>query len=238
MDLISISTSQNVILSTEKAGVGRRILAILLDYLVEIALTIGFFYLMEGLFYSTGHTPLYSTLLGVGISLIWFFYHFVFEIFTQGRSLGKMALGIRVVSSTGYEASIYQYFIRALLRPVDMIMGLGLFVMAVSPRAQRLGDIAADTIVIRVPALVSVGELVAVEVEPGYVPLLSRSKIDLLSGKDIELIKRVIIETRKTGSFVLMNKLYEQVIRVLAVKNDILPKDFLVRVVKDYNYYA
>jgi uncharacterized RDD family membrane protein YckC len=234
MDLISISTTQNVNLLTEKAGIGRRILAILLDYLVEVALTIGAFYLLRPL--GMGDTVMAIYIVVVGI--IWFFYHFFFEILTGGQSLGKMALQIKVVQSSGEGASVYQYFIRALLRPVDMILGLGLFVMAFNPKGQRLGDIAADTIVIQIDKPVRFEELISVELEENYQPLLSRSKIDLLSGKDIELIKRVISETYRTNSYRMMDMLYERVITVLDVKPDVLPKEFLARVVKDYNYYA
>jgi uncharacterized RDD family membrane protein YckC len=234
MDLISINTTQNVILLTEKAGIGRRILAILLDYLVEIALTIGAYYLLSPL----GMTDTVQAVYLVTVGFIWFFYHFFFEVATGGQSLGKMALQIKVVRSSGEGAGVYQYFIRALLRPVDMIMGLGLFVMAFNPKGQRLGDIAADTIVIQIEKPVRYEELIAVELEDNYQPLLSRSKIDLLSGKDIELIKKVISKTYRSNSYRMMDLLYERVISVLDVKPELLPKDFLDRVVKDYNYYA
>lgn len=236
MDLISISTTQNVNLITEKAGIGHRILAILIDYLVEIVLTIMVLYMIDGVggWNNSGFRAFGIVLIGI----IWFFYHFVFEIFTDGQSLGKIAMKIRVVRASGESADTYQFFIRALLRPVDMIMGLGLFVMAFNPRGQRLGDVAADTIVIQLDRQVSFDDLVMEELPYNYKPLLGRSKIDLLTGKDIELIKKVIKTTKITGSYRMMDLLYERVIKVLDVKPDILPKDFLNRIVKDYNYYA
>jgi len=236
MDLISINTTQNVNLLTEKAGIGRRVLAILLDYVVESALTFGVFYFFGMI--NLDKSESFNITTGVVISIIWFFYHFVFEIFTEGQSVGKIATKIRVVRSTGERASIYQYFIRALLRPIDMIMGLGMMVMIFNKRAQRLGDIAADTIVIRTDDQVSFQDMIITNVEEGYIPLLSRAKIELLTAKDIELIKHVLNETKRTMNYSMLGLLHKKVVSTLDVKSEMIPLEFLQRIVKDYNYYA
>ena len=166
------------------------------------------------------------------------FYHFIFEIFTEGQSVGKIATNIRVVRSTGERASIYQYFIRALLRPINMIFGLGLLVMVFNLKGQRLGDIAADTIVIRTDDQVRFQDTIITDIGVDYTPLLNRSKIELLSGKDVELIKQVIHETRRTLDYSMLGLLHTKVLSVLEVESDMIPMDFLQRIIKDYNYYA
>ena len=236
MDLISINTTQNVNLLTEKAGIGRRLLAVMVDYVVEAGLTFGVFYFLKTIKYTDSES--YDVVMSVFISLIWFFYHFVFEIFTEGQSIGKIATKIRVVRSTGERASIYQYFIRALLRPIDMIMGLGMMVVVFNERGQRLGDLAADTIVIRIDDQVSYQDMIVTDVEDGYVPLLSRSKIDLLSAKDVELIKQVVNETLRTVDYRMLGLLHKKVLTTLDIKSEMIPMEFLQRLVKDYNYYA
>ena len=236
MDLISINTTQNVNLLTEKAGVGRRVLAILLDYVIEGGAVIAFFYFMGTFSFSPSES--YNSFVAVFISLFWFFYHFLFEVFTEGQSVGKIVTKIRVVRSTGERASIYQYFIRALLRPIDMIFGLGLLVMVFNVRGQRLGDIAADTIVISIDAKVTYQDMIITDIEENYVPLLDRAKIEKLAAKDVELIKQVVSETYRTLDYSMLGLLHTKVLTVLDVKSEMLPVDFLQRVVKDYNYYA
>ncbi|HEV7237477.1 MAG TPA: RDD family protein, partial [Ktedonobacteraceae bacterium] len=77
-------------------------------------------------------------------------YYIVMEA-TQGATLGKMALGLRVVKVNGSPISWTESIVRNLLRIID-----GLFVYLVgaifvwtSPLKQRLGDRAAQTVVIR-----------------------------------------------------------------------------------------
>jgi len=98
--------------------------------------------------------PLTTT--GVGIWLIgWFvvdwLYPVLFEVLQDGRTPGKRAMGLRVVhddlSPIGWNASL----IRNLLRTVDFLPAgyvLGLTSMCMTPAFQRLGDLAAGTLVI------------------------------------------------------------------------------------------
>lgn len=68
-----------------------------------------------------------------------------------GRTLGKMALGIRVVSQDGGRASWGAVVVRNLLRIVDgfFFYLVGLIVMLSTARKQRVGDLAARTMVVR-----------------------------------------------------------------------------------------
>ncbi len=70
-----------------------------------------------------------------------------------GRSLGKMCLGLRVVSIDGTRPSISSLLIRNLLRIIDIgLVFLPLAVILFSPLRQRTGDVAAGTLVVRPPA--------------------------------------------------------------------------------------
>jgi uncharacterized RDD family membrane protein YckC len=74
----------------------------------------------------------------------------------RGQTLGKRLLRLRVVDAQGMRLQLTQIVIRNLLRTVDMLPVLyltGAVSILVSGKAQRLGDLAAATIVIHEPAV-------------------------------------------------------------------------------------
>lgn len=85
--------------------------------------------------------------IGYGIALEWLW---------RGQTLGKRVLRLRVADAEGLRLQFSQIVIRNLLRFADNLPGfylLGGAAMLLSPRAQRLGDIAAGTLVVRIPRL-------------------------------------------------------------------------------------
>ena len=83
--------------------------------------------------------------VGFGIVMEWSF---------RGQTVGKKLLRLRVVDASGLRLQFHQVVMRNLLRFVDMLPAfylLGGVVSLLSPRAQRLGDLAAGTIVIHQP---------------------------------------------------------------------------------------
>jgi uncharacterized RDD family membrane protein YckC len=79
------------------------------------------------------------------------FYHVVFELFFKGQSPGKRILGLRVVQSDGSPIGPGASFLRNLLRFADTFMFLyliALLLIIFSPGFRRLGDWAADTLVV------------------------------------------------------------------------------------------
>ncbi|RRE03389.1 RDD family protein [Mycobacteroides abscessus subsp. massiliense] len=86
----------------------------------------------------------YSVLALVGYPVLW-------EMATRGRSLGKMAMGLRVVSDDGGPERLRQAVIRALSAVVEIFMFMGapaVIASLASAKGKRLGDIFAGTIVI------------------------------------------------------------------------------------------
>jgi uncharacterized RDD family membrane protein YckC len=79
------------------------------------------------------------------------FYHVVFELFFKGQSPGKRILGLRVVQGDGSPVGAGASFLRNLLRFADTFMFLyliALLLITFSPGFRRLGDWAADTLVV------------------------------------------------------------------------------------------
>lgn len=87
---------------------------------------------------------IFGVLLQVGYPLI-------FEVTTRGRSLGKMVMGLRVVSDDGGPERFRQALFRALAAVVEIWALFGspaVICSLLSPRGKRLGDVFAGTVVI------------------------------------------------------------------------------------------
>lgn len=105
--------------------------------------------------------PLLSALspdLSTALMLILFFvvpilYGLLFEWLWRGQTPGKRVLGLRVADAGGLQLRFSQVVLRNLLRAVDLLPVcylLGGAACLLSRRSQRLGDLAADTVVLRV----------------------------------------------------------------------------------------
>jgi uncharacterized RDD family membrane protein YckC len=121
-------------------GVGRRFLALLIDAIILGVVSS----LLSVLF---RNAPAVSSLLTV---IIVFGYFIVMEA-TQGATVGKMALGLRVVKTDGSPITWSESIIRNLLRIVDGLFAylVGAILIWTSPLKQRLGDRVAHTVVVR-----------------------------------------------------------------------------------------
>lgn len=124
-------------------GVGLRFLALLIDSVI-IGLVAGLLSVL------LRNAPGVSGLL---TAIIVFAYFIVLEA-TQGATLGKMALGLRVVKTNGAPITWADSIIRNLLRIIDGLFGylVGAILIWTSPLKQRLGDRAAHTVVVRRPS--------------------------------------------------------------------------------------
>ncbi|MBI1321093.1 MAG: RDD family protein [Candidatus Hydrogenedens sp.] len=81
-------------------------------------------------------------------------YSIALEYGWRGQTLGKRLLGLRVIDEQGLRLAFSQVVVRNLMRFVDGIpffYAVGGVAMVLSPRLQRLGDYAANTIVVRAP---------------------------------------------------------------------------------------
>ncbi len=142
------------------AGVVNRIVAIIIDtiILMVIASIIAIPFGLSAMFFSQMTTGgaitnfltsgLFST-VGLVNFVLWILYFTYFEG-TSGQTLGKKAMGIKVIKERG-KLTYSDAFIRTILRIVDAIgfYILGLIVVLVSKKKQRIGDLAAHTIVVK-----------------------------------------------------------------------------------------
>jgi len=157
-----ISTPENVDLHLEFAGLGNRILACVIDTLLtylSVAALGGVAFLIYRIFdtFASGSETIRSLVMICIIAitsflgfLVIFGYFIFFEIAWRGQTPGKKIIGIRVIESTGQPVSTSAVWIRNLLRTIDeAIFLIGLLSMLIDRNERRLGDLAANTIVIR-----------------------------------------------------------------------------------------
>ncbi|MFB6122772.1 MAG: RDD family protein [Haloferacaceae archaeon] len=133
-------------LGTQGDVVGRRIVAVVVD-LFLLAVVSG---LVTAPLTVIG--PRVGAPLGSLVSTAIAFAYFTFLEGTYGRTLGKKILHLVVVESDGSDCTLGEAAIRNLLRYVDWLPALylvGVVAVYLTDDRQRLGDLAADTVVVR-----------------------------------------------------------------------------------------
>jgi uncharacterized RDD family membrane protein YckC len=142
------------------AGTGSRSYAFLIDWHIRIILALAWLIgmaallgLMEGrgfwdeIFDSIGSFVFYVVILPP--TLIYFLYHPVLEIALKGRTPGKRAAGVRVVTVEGQTPDVSALLIRNVFRLIDSLpvfYVVGLITVLLSARQVRIGDMAAGTL--------------------------------------------------------------------------------------------
>ena len=145
---ITITTPEHVPIRLEPAGAASRFLATLVDFFLVSAIS------------SAVGTILVLTIPGgiaMAIAITFNFvltwgWHVFFEVRKQGRTPGKRLLKLRVIDSRGLPVSLYQSLVRNIVRVLDFapaFYGIGAIATLASRSRRRLGDLVADTIVIR-----------------------------------------------------------------------------------------
>jgi uncharacterized RDD family membrane protein YckC len=147
-DVIVLSP-EKTILSFRLGGFGARACAHILDVIIVIVLLIASALVIFFVFGSVD-APLAGGILLFLTFALPLAYFVLLEGMWNGQTLGKKALNLRVRMADGTPVSFAAALGRNLMRPADMLPGIyfvGLLAMFTNPRAQRLGDLVADTIV-------------------------------------------------------------------------------------------
>ena len=146
-------TGEGVALDLPAAGLGVRLVSGLIDFLVTmVVLFVTLFILLIAA--SQGSEALIQLALVAGIILTFAVFPTVLETLTRGRSLGKLAMGLRTVRDDAGPITFHHALVRALIGFVEiyappLFAVPAFFSMMLSQRGKRLGDYAAGTYVIR-----------------------------------------------------------------------------------------
>jgi uncharacterized RDD family membrane protein YckC len=151
-DRITIPTPEGVDLELTLAGVGSRFVSALVDLVLQIVLLVG----VSGIGAAVGAfgSGFGAVVVFIASFLIFAAYDVLFEVFASGRTPGKRLNGLRVVRVDGSPVTFFTSAIRNVLRLVDILPFVapylaGIVTILVTRRNQRLGDVAAGTLVVR-----------------------------------------------------------------------------------------
>lgn len=151
-DSLPIRTPEGIEFSLALAGPVSRLMAMLVDLMVIAAVGKTINMLATPLVVLSDDAA--SALSLVLYFLVTFLYNILCEWLLHGQTLGKRIFKLRVVDSAGLRLEPSQIIIRNLLRLVDGLPAfylLGGVTCLLNSKMQRLGDIAAGTVVVRVP---------------------------------------------------------------------------------------
>lgn len=217
MRIVEIKTTQNVVIEYELAGSTARFLAFFIDILVLllVSMILGYFtILLSDSFGPESFVILLFYLINI---IIYGFYSLISEILLKGQTLGKMAVGLRVIKTDGSELNFKDYFTRWSLRFVDIFLSFGtLAVLTIngSLLGQRVGDMAAGTTVIRIRGIrgFSLNQILSLGNKETYNPVYPG--VRNLKEEDVLLIKNTISRYNKYNSEaykLLISKLFKKI---------------------------
>jgi uncharacterized RDD family membrane protein YckC len=156
-DRITIGTPEGIELQLQLAGAASRYIARGIDVALQLTLIALLF--IVTLVIGGGAGGVAIGLIGgwaaagfvVSIFAVLYFYNVLFEVLAQGRTPGKRATHLRVVREQGTPVDLPASLVRNLLRLIDeLLFGLpALVAIVLTKHNQRLGDLAAGTLVIR-----------------------------------------------------------------------------------------
>lgn len=258
MDTITINTDQNVSIDFELASAFQRLVATIIDFAIltiyfVIMTTFVLRVVVADWFSGNDSMAFWEYFFVFVIYLPFFLYTPVMELFTKGKTIGKMVMGIRVMKSNGDNGTGGTYFTRWLFRPFEiyvLMLGpfavlaifvsgfLDLILVSTSPKNQRLGDFLAGSVIVKNKSdeRFTVKDILAIKSNKNY--SVTYPGVTQFSEDEMLMIKRVInrVETFKNKA---AKDLGLDLAKTLAEKFDLdeVPKKklvFLKTVLRDY----
>ncbi len=265
MSQITVPTSLNIELEFNVAPFHKRLLAWLIDVAIFFCYwkIMNFIFLpfvkkidVDG----TANTYWFALIIILPIT----FYPLVCEYTMKGQTIGKKLMRIKIINETGGNATLSQYMLRWLIRvgdnylvaliyifmilgPIGFIfifffgfVGLLIFVdflcMLINKKGQRMGDIAAGTILINTKTENVLHQTVFMEVEETYT--VRYPEVMKLSDRDMNTIKNIHTNLLKNYDSYLAANTAAKIKSVLKIISNEEPIYFIETVLKDYNYLS
>lgn len=151
-DRKTIQTAEGLDLDLTLAGLGSRIIAATVDVILVAVLVFAIAFGVSQLALGGNGGILFQALATIGVTAIVMGYLVGFEGWNEGRTPGKRMVGIRVVTTSGDSIGFLAAFLRNLLRVIDflpLMFVVGAASILLTKMNQRVGDIAANTLVVR-----------------------------------------------------------------------------------------
>ena len=228
----SIVTGQYVRIRQTPASVGERMLAQLIDWVIQFAYLTMWWIL-------SSNTDLYMGTFAIILVVLLpvFFYCPLCEILSGGQTFGKRLVKLRVIMADGTLPSPAAYLLRWLMMIADgpLLGYIGVLVMILNRNNQRFGDMAAGTLVVKLQSYskiqVSLDEYDYLT--EGYRP--SYPQAADLSLEQADIIRRAV-ESDQPERISQLSQKVQQLLGVTRRESE--DEFFLRRIIRDYQYYA
>ena len=255
MTMITVNTPFNIDLEFKIAAFSKRLLAWMIDIVV---ISIYYYVMLRFIYPLLGISETITTASQLFVIIIpVLFYQLAFELLFNGQTVGKMAAGIKVIDKEGHEPGWEQYIIRwilclgnlyiyvvpyILLRSPWMMIGFMILyipdflTVIISARSQRIGDLAAGTVVIDKNYKADITETIYLPVsDTEYVPHFP--EVMRLNDRDINGIRNLLdIKRPSKDTEHYMIDVAQKIKSVLGIESHLHARDFLQQLLQDYNY--
>ena len=255
MSIITISTPFNIDLEFRVASFHKRLLAWFIDFMVLCAYN---YVVCKFIIFPFGLSENMQYALFILLAAIpSYLYHFLMEQFLNGQSIGKRAMGLKVISQAGDEPTVSQYLLRWVLGIGNAVLFILPFVMIYYPvvtvfllvfylpdvlaiglsrKSQRLADMAANTVLIDRKHKTQIEDTIYLEIEEDrYTALFPQ--VMKLTDRDINGIRNLLdVKKQNRDNDIYMAQIAYRIKEVLKIESDLVPEDFLKQLLKDYNY--
>jgi uncharacterized RDD family membrane protein YckC len=266
MSVIKVATNFNIDIEMPVAPFHKRLVAWLIDVVV---LLLYIYFTSKFISYLSGSTSFLpgegeNVMVVIFIIIPVFTYHLISEVLTNGRSIGKRIMNLRVVTETGSRPSLSQFLIRWFIRTSDymavviilyaptairqdplffwkmsaafILLVIDLVLVNTTIKNQRLGDILAHTMLISTQQTGAFEDTIYLEVQEGHVPLYP--EVMKLSDQNINTLKEIINAIRNQNDYDLAERTAEKIKNHLQITTTLPAAEFLERLLKDYNYIS
>lgn len=250
MKNFDLVTSHNITIEYQLASILERFLAWLIDSVILLV----WYFICATVATSVARTSAYSfwdtdswyywvMIVSLLFGPVYVFYHLIFEIFVGGASPGKLILGIKVVNLKGQNPIISECFLRWTFRPVEILLTAGalaaIFISS-SEKSQRVGDLVARTVVIKLRPTVrySLKDVLSIKTSQEYKP--QHLQVVKFSEDEMLYVKNCVDRSRQyqnPATKKLLNEITIKICDQLGIK--VIPEprkqaDFLKGIIQDY----
>jgi len=235
MNDFQIETAQNISITQNTAHLGDRMLAYLIDSFVIYTYIILIFLLLVSL--DLDFRDAWAIYLVA--SLPAFLYYVLFETITDGKTIGKGLMKLRVVRIDGSKPNFANFFVRWILRIIDVVLTSGggaVLTILIRGNGQRIGDIAAATTVISEKQKISLKDTLLRDIADDYQPTFSQ--VTVFNDREMQTIKELYDDAKIYGHHKVIISLDAKIKQVTHISTSMSPIEFVDTIIKDYNYFT
>ena len=240
-----VLTPEGVEVEFALAGRFQRLLAVLVDFAVQIMLSLGLWLvivLIWGVLMSGGANleSFLVIVLLMGTFFLQFFYYLAMEVFWQGRTIGKRILGLRVVGANGHPLALTGLVTRNFMRQVEFFLPFSAAFGLVGPSSawtsllsltwalglsgyiyidadrRRLGDLLGGTIVVQEPKPQLLPDMATASIETGPRFRFTQDQLETYGRFELQVLEGVLRDINRPDRPAVL----ERVVKRIAAKID------------------